>query len=243
MMSTSHKLRGASGKLVRHGSYAAAILGGLSAAVVCAQQIQPSKAVRDAAEKGKILNPTEARADLEEFAACHVKKEPTKVLKLLTTRIDKADYQALIFSLAQVNDVCLDSGRMRFSQNLYRGALFQALYNREYKSNASLDFTTSQSRYRDIYSEPLSPISRNYLARAAFGECVTKDKPNTVRDLMRSEAGSEKEEMAFLKLSPSFNACMAPGVQITFTKALIKGILAESIYQLSVSSDLFSSER
>jgi len=189
------------------------------------------------AQGKEIRGPAAARAALEDYAACQVGKQPARVAKIVTTRIDTPEYEKLMSTFWDSYDECLSSGGIRFRSTTYRGALFQALYNRQYKSKAPLDFTAVKSGYRELYPEDPSAEARGSIALINFGECVTKADPYTVRDLMRSLTGAASEDEAFIRLGPKLNACMPQGNQLTFSKAILKGVLAESIYRLSLAAD------
>lgn len=175
-----------------------------------------------------------ARAALEDYAACQVGRQPTRLAKLLTTRVDTDEYVKLMNSLLGI-DACISSGTLVVTTNTHRGALFQALYNRQFKTTAPLEFSDIQSGYRAIYPEQPSAEALGSIALVSFGECVTKADPRTVRDLMLSSTGTASEDMAFINLQPNLNACMPEGKQLTFSKAILKGILAEAIYRLSMA--------
>lgn len=175
-----------------------------------------------------------ARAALEDYAACQVGRQPTRLAKLLTIRVDTDEYLKLMNSFLGI-DACISSGTLVVTTNTHRGALFQALYNRQFKTTAPLEFSDVQSGYREIYPEQPSAEALGSIALVSFGECVTKADPRTVRDLMLSSTGAASEDMAFIKLQPNLNACMPQGKQLAFSKSILKGILAEAIYRLSMA--------
>ena len=53
---------------------------------------------------------------------------------------------------------------------------------------------------------------------------------------MQTVTGAQQETETFVRLSTKLAACMPQGTQLTFSKAVLMGVLAESIYRLSVAA-------
>jgi len=220
---------------VRKSLFAITFLWSAAAASVHAQETGSLVNKYKPAQLKSVGGPAAARAALEDYAACQVGRQPARLAKLLTVRVDTAEYVALMNSLLGF-DACISSGTLVVTPNTHRGALFQALYNREFKKNTPIDFKDIKSNYRELYPEDLSVEAQNWLSLLAFSECVVRSDPTAVRDLMRSLTGASSEDIAFMRIGPNLNACMPEGKKLTFSKSIIKGLLAESIYRLSLAT-------
>jgi hypothetical protein len=180
-------------------------------------------------------NPNAPRITMEAFGACIVSRSKGRVAKFIDMRVGEPEYRDYIRALFdRSEDFCLSQGRLQFYDIHLRGALFQALYNSEFRNDGPTSFgAVTSSNYRALYPEILSPEARSAVALEQFGECVARaDTPN-VRELLRSLAGSARETALFGTLSPQFSACIPQGEKLAFSKIVLKGALAEGIYRLS----------
>lgn len=179
-----------------------------------------------------------ARATMEAFAACTVSRYTGRAQALADVPVDSTRYERLFRNMFDsYGDECLsgmEGGRLSFSSGLFRGALFQALYEREFKENAPTDFSAvTDTGYLQLYSSPLSAEARTALALERFGECVSRADPLGVRKLLRQRPGSSDEDEAINALRPKFAACIPRDQTIRFSPSILKGAVAEGIYRLS----------
>lgn len=179
-----------------------------------------------------------ARATMEAFAACTVSRFTGRALALTDVPVDSPRYERLFRNMYDgYDEVCLsgiEGGTLSFSSALYRGALFQALYEREFKRNGPTDFSAvTDTGYRGLYSTPLSAEARTAIALEQFGECVSRADPSGVQKLLRQRAGSSDEDDAINALRPKFAACIPKDQTIRFSPSILKGAVAEGLYRLS----------
>ena len=180
-----------------------------------------------------------ARLTMERFMACAVSRQSGRARNLTRLPIDSPDYQRSFRSLYDtIGDVCLGSnGELSFSEGLFRGGLFQALYAREFSDNGPTDFSAvTNSGYLQLYTSPLSDQARTALALEQFGECVSRADAAGVRNLLRQLPGSAGEREAINALRPRFAACIPQNETIQFSASVLKGALAEGIYRLSAAA-------
>jgi hypothetical protein len=183
-------------------------------------------------------NPNAPRIAMEAFGACVLSRSKGRVAKFVDMRVGEqeyADYMRGLFDRS--DDFCLSQGWLQFHDIHFRGALFQALYNSEFKSGPPSFGAVTTSNYRALYPETLSPPARNTVALEQFGECVARADPQGVHDLLRSLAGSSRETALFQQLSPRFSACIPQGEKLAFSKIVLKGALAEGMYRLSKAAE------
>ena len=178
-----------------------------------------------------------ARQTLEAFSSCVVERQYGRAAKLINMPIDGADYKKQLGSLTSYYDECLSTGEFSMSFDLLRGGLFQAFYLREFKSKGPVNFDTQiVTGYRAMYPETFSDQARTSVALVNFAECVTRADGANVRLLMTMPAGSNGETGVFQSLAPKLGPCIVQGNQIKFSKAILKGALAEGLYRLSMAS-------
>jgi hypothetical protein len=178
-----------------------------------------------------------ARKTLEAFSTCVVERQYGRAAKLINIPIDSAEYKKQMGGLTTYYDDCLSTGEFSLSFDLMRGGLFQAFYLREFKLKGPVSFDPQTvTGYRAMYPETLSDQARSSVALINFAECVTRADGANVRLLMTMPAGSKGETGVFQSLAPKFGPCIVQGNQIKFSKAILKGALAEGLYRLSVAS-------
>lgn len=183
-------------------------------------------------------NPNAPRIAMEAFGACVVSRSKGRVAKFVDLRVgdqDYADYMRGLFDRS--DDACMSVGWLQFHDIHFRGSLFQALYNAEFRSGPPNFGVVTSSNYRALYPESLSPAARNTVALEQFGECVGRADPQNVHDLLRSLAGSSRETALFHTLAPRFSACVPQGEKIALSKIVAKGALAEGMYRLSKAAE------
>lgn len=179
-----------------------------------------------------------ARLAIERFMTCAVSRQSGRAANLVGMRIDTPEYQRAFRSLFDtIGDLCLSGGDLAFTEGLFRGGLFQALYARDVGADGPTDFSAvASSGYLDLYTQPLSEQARIALALEQFGECVSRADANGVRTLLRQLPGSAGEREAINALRPRFAACIPQNETIRFSPSVLKGALAEGIYRLSIAA-------
>lgn len=178
-----------------------------------------------------------ARKTVDAFAECLVSRSPGRVAKLADLAVDTPAYDKQYRSLFKtMGDECLSDGQLGFSALIIRGALYSALYNREFKLNPPLAFDPAiNTGNRALYSEPYSDAARSAIALNNMGECVARADAANVRALLGSVPGSDFEDQTFRTLLPKISGCITKDNKITFSKVILKGVLAEGLYRLSVA--------
>jgi hypothetical protein len=180
--------------------------------------------------------PDGARRTMEAFTACLVSRFPGRAMALAELPIDSPQYERTARNMYDTaGDECLaGGGRLNFSGSLFRGALFQALYNRRFRDDGPTDFATVESTgYRQLYPAEPTPEARTALALEHFGECVARADAAGVRNFLRQAPGTVAETEAIAALRPRLAACIPQANTIRFSAPVLKGALAEGIYRLS----------
>ncbi len=183
-------------------------------------------------------SPGAARLVLEDFAACLLSRSPGRVSKMLATPLDTREYRQQFSALFEsINDECLSGGDLGLSTGLLRGALFQAVYDREFGKKGPTSYASDlDTGYAATFGPNPSPEAISAIAMAQFGECIARADPAGVRQLLIATSASPSEKLAFANVAPRIGACLPQGQQFTLSRASVKGVLAESLYRLSVAA-------
>lgn len=191
-----------------------------------------------AAQIGDARGPGAARMAMNAFAACLVDRQPGRTAKMIAMPVDGEEYQSFIRKIAIHDENCMFEGRMSMSEQLLRGAFFQAFYLQDFGKGGPVTFDPAvQSKYRDIYPINISAQGEQAVAMEQFGECVARADGASLRKLLISLPGSSDETESFVVLNPRFSACIPNGMKFEFSKAILKGVLAEGMYRLSKANE------
>ena len=185
----------------------------------------------------------DARGVMLDFGSCLVSRSPGRVAKMLSLAADSAEYRKMgnaIFDRS--DDECLSSGgvdgdgigQLYFSSGLLRGALFNAIYLREFGRSGPADFSgVADTGYVVRYSAPMSTQAIAAIALEKYGECIAQADGANAKALILSGAGSADESAAFAALNPRFGTCLTKGNKIAFSKGMLRGVVAEGLYWLT----------
>ena len=161
----------------------------------------------------------QARDSMNRYAECIVKTHTTAVRRALSETAPAA----VTIALANLADRdCLRDGELQMGTSLFRGALYRALYLRDFGTDAALPPS-------DLALEP----SSNPLLE--FGNCVAAFDPAQTQAFVVSKPATTAETEAITKLGASFGRCVAPGNQAQFSRTVLQGALAEALYKRSAA--------
>ena len=205
--------------------------GSLALALACVPMIAVGQSA--VAQTGSILpdytaRPSErsvspadqARQTMNDYAVCIVHARVAAVQKALSLANDAKVDEALA-NLA--NRECLMRGELRMPRQLLRGAVYRALYLRDFgrsppAPSASDAAPTGESMFEQ------------------FGSCVNTADASDVREFVMSVPATKREAAALSALGPALGRCIAPGNQIRFSRAVLQGVLAEAAYRQARAS-------
>lgn len=127
---------------------------------------------------------------------------------------------------------CMYLGRLVFSDSVLRGALYRALYRRNFEK-APVALKAEPIDYMADFQG--QPDRSQYVALRQFSECVVRANPAASRELTLALAGTQRAKTAFAMLMPAFGPCVPQGNNVSFSKSMIAGLIGESLYRLSSS--------
>ena len=195
---------------------ALAVIGAACASLPAAAQTPANLSTRD------ISDAERARDTMNRFAICVVRARPDRTREALA----KTGYAESTAAMARLmKSECLAGGQLAMNPRDLRGALFRALYLREFGDDA----------------EPLqfAPDSASPAASApleSFGDCVLRAAPAATRVFVVAEVASNEEKQAIADLGPAMAGCVDPQAQLRFSPTSLEATLAEALYKRSVAA-------
>lgn len=222
---------------------------------VMATAAQAQSLVRDWSDSG--YSTREIRALTHAYARCVVKQQPAKAAEAIVANVGN---DVILRSYGMlIRDDCLtrqvhQATRMRFTGDLYRYALADALVNRELaalpppnvQSVPSLDHhdpgappQATDSRGRKLGRRKLEMARRDYDRAAAYaflsryGECIVRADAAGAKALLLTEPDSGEESTRFGALGPVMSRCLPEGQTLRFGKVALRGSVAINYYRLA----------
>lgn len=177
------------------------------------------------------------RKVMVEFGECVARTDPggsARTVALFPT--DPIELKAL--QRVATGD-CLRMGELQMSASIMRGALFIGLYRRDYRQvpppappPEKLDFTVGAA-------DPQQEEARGAIMLRLFIDCVVREDPADARITILAPVASRAETAAYAALAPHLGRCLPAGQQVTFSKTILSGLIAEVAYRNAVlaSSD------
>ena len=121
---------------------------------------------------------------------------------------------------------------MRLQAPLLRGALFDARYRRTFRSGPA-DFAGVPPLA--TAGEFDGPIGQQDIQLRALGDCIARTDGPHARAFTLARADSKQADAAIAALRPALARCVAQGSTLRFSRGMLRGIVGEAIYKLSVA--------
>lgn len=176
---------------------------------------------------GRMSEAERGRRTMIGYAECVIKLNRRRAMDALALFPTSAKSNEALTRLAV--DRCMGMGEMRFQPRLFRGTLYTVLYRERYAAPPPLPEVPPD--YAAGAPEPLGQWAQNEIALLRFADCVVRRAPETVHSLLTAPVESERERAAVAALKPHMNPCMKEGLQVTFNKSSLGGLLAEAMYR------------
>jgi hypothetical protein len=174
---------------------------------------------------------------MAEYAACIADYKEKQVSSYINTipysKKSEASYKPLLEGEC-VSKQNFNLTSITFDDIQFRASIYDFLYRQAYKNTASLDYSQLEpSKYTAEYSGDSESIPAVTLVQRKFGDCVVRLAPNETRDLLSQKIWSEDESTRISALSPAMGQCLTSGLQLKFSRTLLRGTLAESLYKFN----------
>lgn len=176
------------------------------------------------------LNPDLVRKAMVDFATCALERRRNTAMSYLGSMPGSRDSSQYLSRL--VDSDCLGTGQMKFSEPVFRGALYQTLYLDTYRNDAIDDVSGLASPDYDQGVARLNGEEQQGVAMRLFADCVVRDQTAQAHTLAASVLGSSSEDDAFASLMPSFSKCLPKDKTLSFKKSQLRGTIAEVLYRI-----------
>lgn len=170
------------------------------------------------------------------YAQCILRRHRSAAERFVSLPLDSPDLREAGMAVAQSE--CLPAEQARFVSSLLRGAVFEALYLRDFR-RSSVGVLASAPPLT-FASDPatLEPAKRAIFLGSRVAECTVRADPASARALILSPVASRTEARAFDAILPAVSGCLEAGAQLSFSRPMLRGLIAESLYRLTkISAD------
>lgn len=174
-------------------------------------------------------DPVEAQQAMYDYGACLAKARRRTVERYLATEPFSAAANKVTRQI--VLNACLDAGEIQFAPEAIRGPFYQALYRMDFPNPVANDLGKAPTLG---YSQRGSADIMTNVRR--FADCVVRQNSGGARMLAFSRVGSNEEKAAFKTLMPAMGGCIAPGDKVSFKPPLLRAVMGEVLYRLTVAS-------
>ena len=118
---------------------------------------------------------------------------------------------------------------MNAAYSLYRGAIANALYQRDYPAFPTDRLPTSpETAGQFLTGNPDSLLSD-------FAQCIVRTNPAVVDSLLRTRPASDEEHDTLVTLSTDFSSCLFQGQTLQANALALRTALATAAYTLSLA--------
>ena len=171
---------------------------------------------------------------LNRFADCLVAGNRPRVEAYLATVPGSRKAQELVNGMK--GGLCNNSIHLFADDRLIRGALYEALFLVDFRDSAVVGISeASPIEYTVEARRGNKEEAALHKGLLALADCVTRQDPAGVRELLLAEVGTAREAKAFGALKPSFGPCLYSDQSIEFSRASLRSFLAETLYRLAAS--------
>lgn len=193
-----------------------------------AQTILPHPEAATADREG-VSKGDSARRTMDAYAKCVLGRKRALVLEALALPSGSLEQGQALSKL--VSNDCIDSAELQFNAPVFLGSFYTALVRAKF-ARKDVSFRPEPVDYSkqplpEGSSPPIPPVAQ----LLNFASCVIHKDSVNARDAIVAAAGSPKENAAMAELSKVYGQCLYSDQSLRFSKATLKGVLAEAYYR------------
>lgn len=189
-----------------------------------------------AAQDGGMDKMSERMAEqtMRDFARCVVSSKKREVKALAFLKVPDGDPLQLQLGKEIAVGGCAPPGsEMRFQPDLFSRSVYTALYRKYYgKTSPESGQWAAVSDYRSEYSVSTTPVPDMQLALRDFADCTARGDVLAAHRFAISEMRGSEEKAALPGVMVWMQKCLPEGTQLRFSRTILKGLLAESLYKM-----------
>jgi hypothetical protein len=179
----------------------------------------------------------EAEQTMARFSQCIVRTASSQALRRFL-RLPPTGPAFQVAGRRLARDYCLPrvpggTTRLRFQPNLFRSALYSALYRRDFGGSAPLDLAgLPPLSFSSEFDGPSADIPASTRVLRSLGDCTARADAGSVHALLMTDIGSSGEQPAIAAVLPAVQHCLPEDQELRFGRGMLRGILAEALYKL-----------
>jgi hypothetical protein len=177
------------------------------------------------------LDGTETMKLFAAFSQCAISRAPEVADRYLRSTYGSTEWIKLGQRLA--SGACLRNMTLRVSPILLRGAIYSAVYRRDYSTVAPTAAQRSGVIDYDKDFEGTREFKELWLEQRTLAACVYKNDADQVRAYLLSEIGSSEEDTALASLAASVRTCNSGSEAMNLSKQSLRSLLAEVAVRLA----------
>jgi hypothetical protein len=164
---------------------------------------------------------------------CAVRDDPADARKLFATPPGSPEEAKLIRSLAAERCLVVGLGLpyLNYDRQLLRGVIAEAVLDRSRKEGPVDPAVAPFGNLSPDAIGALDAKGRASLSGLDFAQCVVATSPEGVKALLNTNPTWDEQDKAIEKLAPYLGPCLPKGAQISYSKLVLRGLLAEAAYR------------
>jgi hypothetical protein len=176
----------------------------------------------------------EARRALYGHAYCAVRNDLQDAKKLFTMPPGSREEAKILHSLGAQNCGLIVYGgpALEADRQLMRGIIAEAVYDQSVKKKGRVD--PAMAPFGNLSTDAIAALDAKGQAALAgldFAQCVVAAAPEGAKALLNSNSVTGEQERVLAQLQPHFAPCLPNGAQFTFSKPMLRGLIAEAAYR------------
>ena len=174
-----------------------------------------------------------AERAMRDFSKCVISSSKREAKALEFLKIPDGDPQQGVLGRAiAVGDCAQPGSQMRFSNDLFSRAVYTALYSKYFKNSAPENLVfESGTDYSLEYVVTTVPVDPKQIMFRTFADCTVQNDAVSAHKFALSEMHSKDEVVALPLVMTAMQSCLSKGSQLRFSRTVLKGLVAESLYK------------
>jgi hypothetical protein len=166
---------------------------------------------------------------------CAVRDDPAHARMLFATPPGSKEEAKLLHSLAAERCQVVGLGLPYLEHNdrqLLRGVIAEAVLDDSRKMKGTVD--PAAAPFGSLSAEAIASLDakgRASLAGLDFAQCIVAASPEGVKALLNTSPTWDEQDKAIEQLQPYLGPCLPKGAEVSFSKLVLRGLLAEAAYR------------
>jgi len=119
-----------------------------------------------------------------------------------------------------------------YDRQLLRGIIAEAVLDQSRKTKRAVDPTVAPFGKLSLDEiNALDAKGQGSLSGLDFAQCVVATAPDGVKALLNTNPTWDEQDKAIQQLGPYLGPCLPKGAQMSFSKLVLRGLLAEAAYR------------